>query len=171
MFRSNDTSPWIQVDLGKLSLISGLVTQGDTINRKFVKTYTVYTSIDGKTFVPYSDIPGAGIPKVFSANKDGDTPIRNLFNRNITAQYIRVYPQSTSAAGTAIRLNILGCNPSSPVQPTPSGTQTPGKKIISSEGLGLHHIIKNCNFFIMKTALVMYVFFQSVMSRWVYPMD
>lgn len=125
-FRSNDTSPWIQVDLGKLSLISGLVTQGDTINRKFVKTYTVYTSIDGKTFVPYSDIPGAGIPKVFSANKDGDTPIRNLFNRNMTAQYVRIYPQSTSAAGTAIRLNILGCNPSTPVQPTPSGTQTPG---------------------------------------------
>lgn len=125
-FRSNDTSPWIQVDLGKLSLISGLVTQGDTINRKFVKTYTVYTSIDGKTFIPYSDIPGAGIPKVFSANKDGDTPIRNLFNRNMTAQYVRIYPQSTSAAGTAIRLNILGCNPSTPVQPTPSGTQTPG---------------------------------------------
>ena len=44
-----DPEPWLQVDLGKLSLVSAIATQGRRFTL-FVKTYKILYSIDGKSW-------------------------------------------------------------------------------------------------------------------------
>ncbi|KAK3108253.1 hypothetical protein FSP39_004202 [Pinctada imbricata] len=122
-----DSKPWIQVDFNKPTLLSGVVIQGEVETNRYVTSYTVSTSVDGKTFTPYMSMPGSNVTKVFKGNADNKTPVRNLFNRNITAQVIRIYPSTSSPEGSAIRFNILGCFPATPavVTPAPGGTDIP----------------------------------------------
>ncbi|XP_033761396.1 mucin-5AC-like [Pecten maximus] len=116
---TTDSTPWIQVDFKKPKLLSGVITMGGHLIQQWVKDYKVATSLDGKVFTPYSDTPGAAVAKVFSGNTDSMTPVRHLFNRNITTQFIRIYPLHFQGAIPALRLNILGCTPDAPVLPTP----------------------------------------------------
>ncbi|KAK3611483.1 hypothetical protein CHS0354_039095 [Potamilus streckersoni] len=128
--RTDDKKPWIEVNFGSPKLLSGVISQGEFGSNRWVTQYYVSFSFDGHSFTPYSDTPGDNSPKIFGGNKDESTPVRYLFNRNITAQYIRIYPVSWTGSSAALRMNILGCNPSKANVPTaappsiPSNTPT-----------------------------------------------
>lgn len=117
--RPDDGAPWIQVDFKKYKLLSGVITMGSSELNQWVTKYKVYSSIDGKSFRPYSDTVGSNVPKLFSGNTDAENPERHLFNRNITARYIRIYPTVFKGTVPAMRINILGCSPDAPYHPTP----------------------------------------------------
>ncbi|WAR09825.1 MFGM-like protein [Mya arenaria] len=124
----NDSSPWIQVNFENTKLLSGILTQGENGGQRWVTKYTVDFSMDGKTFYPYTLLLGDSKPVVFSGNNDSNSLVRQLFNRNVTAQYIRIHPQEWHGNSAAIRFNIIGCNPDSPQTPTvttPSPSVTP----------------------------------------------
>ncbi|WAR09835.1 CRAM-like protein [Mya arenaria] len=124
----NDSSPWIQVNFEKPKLLSGILTQGENGGQRWVTKYTVDFSMDGKTFYPYTLILGGSKSVVFSGNNDSNSLVRQLFNRNVTAQYIRIHPKEWHGNAAAIRFNIIGCNPDSPQTPivtTPSPSVTP----------------------------------------------
>jgi hypothetical protein len=72
-------------------------------------------------------VPGDIVAEVFTANTDQSTPVRNLFNRDVVARYVRLYPMSTTAhAGYGLRLELLGCKPDAPVYiPPESSGNTP----------------------------------------------
>ncbi|WAR14241.1 HMCT-like protein [Mya arenaria] len=114
----NDSSPWIQVNFEKPKLLSGILTQGENGGQRWVTKYTVDFSMDGKTFYPYTLLLGDPKPVVFSGNNDSNSLVRQLFNRNVTAQYIRIHPKEWHGNAAAIRFNIIGCNPDSPQTPT-----------------------------------------------------
>ncbi|KAL3831915.1 hypothetical protein ACJMK2_023609 [Sinanodonta woodiana] len=116
--RTDDKKPWIEVNFGSPKLLSGVITQGEFGGNRWVTQYYVSFSFDGHSFTPYSDTPGDNNPKIFGGNKDESTPVRYLFNRNITAQFIRIYPVSWTGSSAALRMNILGCNPSKANVPT-----------------------------------------------------
>lgn len=106
--------------------MSGVVTQGDGKSQNWVKTYQIYTSIDGINFIPYSDRTGDKTAKTFNGNKDNVTPVRHLFNRNITAQFIRLYPTESYTDTPALRWNVIGCTPDTPrPKVPPQGIPTP----------------------------------------------
>jgi hypothetical protein len=65
--------------------IQTVVTQGAGKSQNWVKAYQIFTSLDGINFRPYSDKPGDTTPKTYTGNNDNVTPVRHLFNRNITA--------------------------------------------------------------------------------------
>lgn len=90
MFRNDDTSPYIQVNFQEPKFLSGVVTQGEGTEERWVTEYKVYTSMDGVDFVPYSAKQDGAT--IFKANTDSNTPVTNLFVQNILAQYIRIYP-------------------------------------------------------------------------------
>ncbi|XP_041367296.1 uncharacterized protein LOC121381939 [Gigantopelta aegis] len=115
---------WIQVDLLKPKLISGVITQGSPVGPRWVTQYTVFTSLDGKTFTPYTGLPGQTLPKQFVANADQNSPHRELFNREIVARFVRILPVSWAPAGIALRFNVLGCRPDNP-KPIPQPTAVP----------------------------------------------
>ena len=104
--------------------ITGVMIQGHGSRPQWTKTFTVFTSTDGKTFTPYSDKKGDSNPKIFPGNKNNTQSETYLFNRKIVAQYVRIYPKQYTGA-PAIRFNLLGCNPSAAVT-TPAPTLPPG---------------------------------------------
>lgn len=65
-------------------------------------------------------VPGDSTPEVFTGNQDQNTPVRNLFNRDVITQYVRLYPVTPSPQGYALRLDLLGCKPDTPIYVPPN---------------------------------------------------
>uniref|UniRef100_A0A8C4NGL3 EGF like repeats and discoidin domains 3 n=1 Tax=Eptatretus burgeri TaxID=7764 RepID=A0A8C4NGL3_EPTBU len=104
-----DYMPWIQVNLGRKMRLSGIVTQGAKHfgRHQYVHTFTLAHSNNGKEWTFYND-SSTGQDKVFLANKDNNSPQRNLLQPAIKASYIRVFPQ-TCRKRCSLRLELLGC--------------------------------------------------------------
>jgi hypothetical protein len=52
--RPNDLNQWLQVDFKRQTVLVGISTQGrEDAGSQWVKTYTLYYSINGVTFFPY----------------------------------------------------------------------------------------------------------------------
>ena len=120
---STDQTPYIEVNFVEPKLVTGVVTRGDGQTENWVRTFTVSTSIDGTNFSPYSD-GGIPEPKVFSGNEDKVTAVSNFFNRQVIAQYVRIYPKS-SQGETSLQFNVLGCNPAQKPETTTPPSITP----------------------------------------------
>ena len=52
---TNDSSPYLQIDLQTLHIICAVSTQGNSQADDWVKTYTLQSSRDGKTWTNYDD--------------------------------------------------------------------------------------------------------------------
>eukprot|EP00058_Branchiostoma_floridae_P017131 XP_002602619.1 hypothetical protein BRAFLDRAFT_81901 [Branchiostoma floridae] len=103
-----DSQPWLQVDLLRPTLVTGVVTQGRT--GTWVETYKIgYSDVkDDGSFVMYKNPDGSD--KVFEANlNDGDS-MRNDVSPPILARYIRVLPHTWSPLGIKLRLELLTCD-------------------------------------------------------------
>lgn len=101
VFRNTDTAPYIQVNFRELKYLSGVVTQGEGREEKWVTEYQVYYSVDGVDFYPYSNKQD-GTAKTFTANTDTNTKVTNYFGNNVYAQYIRIVPVNNHN-GVALR--------------------------------------------------------------------
>ncbi|KAI8516201.1 hypothetical protein Bbelb_070140, partial [Branchiostoma belcheri] len=134
----DDVNPYIQVDLGELVQVTGFITQGrpEYTPEQYVTEYTVYYSIDGINFIPYTD--ETNTPVVFNANTDTTTPVTNLvsISRPILAQYVQIHPQSYNEY-PSMQLEILGCRVNEPtttqLYTTTTGTQ-PVSTVVVTEG-------------------------------------
>ncbi|KAM9311100.1 lactadherin isoform 2-T2 [Gastrophryne carolinensis] len=106
----NTQSEWLQVDLGFVKKITGIVTQGakDFGNIQYVESFKVAYSNDGSTWNIYQD-KRAKQDKVFLGNNDNYSHKRNLFNPPISARFVRVLPQSWHERIT-LRMELLGCD-------------------------------------------------------------
>ena len=113
VFSSNDSKPWIEVNFLEPKTISGIVTTGAGNKPEWVTSYQVYTSFDGVDFQPYTETPGSTVPMTFPGNTDQTGTVKNLFNRNIYGQFVRIYPQ-TFHGSHSMNFEVLGCNPSEP---------------------------------------------------------
>ena len=58
---ANDSKPHLQIELEMLYIICAVSTQGNSQGEQWVKTYTLQSSKDGKTWTGYQE---AGIVKV-----------------------------------------------------------------------------------------------------------
>lgn len=123
---SSDNNQWIQVNFQVPKLLTGIITEGSPDEERWVEKYEIYTSIDGKNFQPYTLYSSEKTPAVFLGNKDRNTPVRNLFNRQIIATTIRLVPVKSSAVGTGLRFDVLGCEPDRPPQRIPTPAPTTG---------------------------------------------
>ena len=59
----NLVNQWLQVDLGRYSIVTGIATQGRNAYPQWVTLYELQCSEDGVTFVYYK-APGQSSPKV-----------------------------------------------------------------------------------------------------------
>ncbi|KXJ16438.1 Contactin-associated protein-like 5 [Exaiptasia diaphana] len=78
--KRNRAGEWLQVDLGKISTIKGVATQGRYDYNQWVKTYTLQYSNNGKTFKKYQG------GKVFKGNSDRHTVVKHNLNPPIYAR-------------------------------------------------------------------------------------
>ncbi|XP_065110233.1 neuropilin-2a isoform X1 [Paramisgurnus dabryanus] len=134
---------WLQVDLGTPKTVRGVITQGArsveggtaSENRAFVRKYRIAYSLNTKDWNFVMDSK-TSMPKVFEGNTHYDTPELRRFEE-LTAQFIRIYPERWSPAGIGMRMEVLGCNlpetstpvmeTSKPTRPSPVETSTTQK--------------------------------------------
>ena len=77
---------WMQIDLGSIKKVKGVVTQGRYNSDQWVTTFKLRYSIDGSQYI---DIDGG---RLFTGNEDRNTKVTNILNSIIYARYIRFYP-------------------------------------------------------------------------------
>ncbi|XP_040297314.1 neuropilin-2 isoform X1 [Bufo bufo] len=105
---------WLQVDLGTLKTVKGIIIQGarggdtSTENRAFVRKFKVAYSLNGNDW-EYIQDSKTEQAKLFEGNMHYDTPEVRRFDP-VAAQFVRVYPERWSPAGMGMRMEILGCD-------------------------------------------------------------
>ncbi|KAF7251115.1 Coagulation factor V [Varanus komodoensis] len=101
--------PWIQVDLQKQVLITGIQTQGAKQLMRFLytKEYFVSYSKDGTKWITFKG-NYTGAYKPFAGNSDAHGIKENQIDPPIAARYIRVYPTKFFNRAT-LRMELLGC--------------------------------------------------------------
>ncbi|XP_028417633.1 uncharacterized protein LOC114542082, partial [Dendronephthya gigantea] len=103
--RQNDRNQWMQVDLGREEVVTGIATQGRNNYNQWVKTYSVSYSLDGRIFYAYES---GGVGKIFIGNTDRNTIIKNVLSPAITARYVRIHPV-TWQRHISMRMELYGC--------------------------------------------------------------
>ena len=85
--KTNAVDQWMQIDLGALKPVTGVVTQGRTDADQWVTGYTISTSTDGSTWTPVNSA------QKFSGNTDRNTKVEHVFS-SVSALYVRFNVQS-----------------------------------------------------------------------------
>ncbi|XP_028398876.1 lactadherin-like [Dendronephthya gigantea] len=101
---------WIQVDLGKKEVVTGISTQGGRYYQNYyrycrVKSYSLKHSLNGTMFESYKD---GGVVKISVGNNDYRTIVKNVLSPPITARYIRIHPVSWDR-NICMRIELYGC--------------------------------------------------------------
>uniref|UniRef100_A0A8C4QNG2 Uncharacterized protein n=1 Tax=Eptatretus burgeri TaxID=7764 RepID=A0A8C4QNG2_EPTBU len=100
---------WIQVDLGDIRRVGGLLLQGvqgeakftngkKTRDPLFVQEFHLKYSKDGETWLA-----------VFEGSQDADIPVLRTFPHQ-DLRWLRLYPRTWSSFGAGLRLDLLGCS-------------------------------------------------------------
>ncbi|XP_063811714.1 coagulation factor V isoform X2 [Pseudophryne corroboree] len=101
--------PWIQVDLQKPFLISGIKTQGANkyFSQYYITEFFILYSKDRRKWTAFKGNSTA-LHKLFTANSDSSSIKENQLDPPIAARYIRVYPTKYYNK-PALRMELLGC--------------------------------------------------------------
>eukprot|EP00058_Branchiostoma_floridae_P006901 XP_002592389.1 hypothetical protein BRAFLDRAFT_67254 [Branchiostoma floridae] len=98
---------WLQVDLGEVKNVSGIIIQGQLTNDQWVTSYKLRYSTDRLSWTTYANSDGSEM--VFPGNVDRNTPVTNLLDNPVDARYVRLVVQSWTRH-IAMRVEIVGCN-------------------------------------------------------------
>ncbi|XP_046845530.1 uncharacterized protein LOC124439350 [Xenia sp. Carnegie-2017] len=109
--RKNDANPYLEIDLGHLTTIQQVATQGNPQSavknerhKCWVTKFTLAFSENGKNWWNCKE---CGDVKVFEGNTDLDSVVLNSLNRPIKARFIRFNPKQWHK-GIAMRVEIFG---------------------------------------------------------------
>ncbi|XP_072016973.1 lactadherin-like [Amphiura filiformis] len=115
----NDANQWIQVDLGVLHSVTGVLTQGRAYNvddrfsgggsccPHWVTNFKVQYSSDGMGWrLVQSTISQSAM--IFVGNTDQTTVVTNLFPTLVEASFIRILPTKWNEH-ISLRFEVLGC--------------------------------------------------------------
>ncbi|XP_015759655.1 PREDICTED: uncharacterized protein LOC107338918 [Acropora digitifera] len=88
---SSDKYPYLEIDLQILHIICAVSTQGNHQGDQWVKTFTLQSSTDGRTWTNYTEDNQVSI-KIFSGNYDRKTIVKHILYLGIVARYLRFIP-------------------------------------------------------------------------------
>jgi len=97
---------WLQIDLGEITAVTKVATQGRYSSEDRVKTYKLSYSVDGIHWTWYKQ---RAVDKIFAGNTDRNTVIIHSLKPHIEARYIRFYPQTHNHNGRCMRAELYGC--------------------------------------------------------------
>ncbi|XP_033638385.1 uncharacterized protein LOC117299078, partial [Asterias rubens] len=103
---ASDTNQWLQIDMGIVSIFSGVKTQGVGDVEAWIETYYVEYSNDSTTWIRIQDADGND--ELFTGNVDQDSVSFGYFDE-VYARYIRFLPQSWHSL-IGLRAEIVGCS-------------------------------------------------------------
>ncbi|XP_055015372.1 coagulation factor VIII isoform X2 [Boleophthalmus pectinirostris] len=108
--KNNNPHEWLQVDLGKVRRIAGVVTQGaySLLTQMMVTEFSVSVSQDGHSWSSVLE-EGSQRDKIFSRNNDPDDEALTVFDYPLFGRYLRIHPLGW-INDIALRLEVLGCD-------------------------------------------------------------
>lgn len=105
---------WLEVDLGKPRLVTGVATQGRHANGQGVEYTPAYTLSywrPGMTsFTYYTAHPSLANKTLLVGNSDTYTEVKNRLARPLLASKMRLHPFSAHPRVVCLRLELYGCN-------------------------------------------------------------
>uniref|UniRef100_A0A8C9ZM73 Coagulation factor VIII-like n=1 Tax=Sander lucioperca TaxID=283035 RepID=A0A8C9ZM73_SANLU len=110
--RNNNPHEWLQVDLGRVKRITGVLTQGarSLLTQMMVTEFSVSISHDGHS---WSSVLEESSQKekvrIFTGNSDSDDEALNVFDPPLFGRYLRIHPRGW-INDIALRLEVLGCD-------------------------------------------------------------
>ncbi|XP_035696734.1 uncharacterized protein LOC118430131 [Branchiostoma floridae] len=107
-----DGNQWLQVDLGRMRTIAGVITQGRNGVAQWVTSYKLQHGVYENHLTTIVDLSN-GLDKIFPANDDSGTKVTNVLDEMITTRYVRFRPL-TWHGWIAMRVEILGCRDETP---------------------------------------------------------
>ncbi|XP_031570800.1 mucin-2-like [Actinia tenebrosa] len=107
---TNDSDPYLQVDLGSVYRVTKIATQGNPVLNDWVKHYRVLYSTNG---INWLKIKSNGKEMIFDGNSDRQTAVTNKFPEPINAQYVRINALRWNRLA-CLRIELYGCNTTAP---------------------------------------------------------
>jgi hypothetical protein len=98
----NNVNQWLQVDLGKVTRVTHIATQGRSDIIEWVKSYSLQYSLNGKRFVDYKG------GKIFTGNTNQNSIVKHALKPAIIARYIRVRIKTWNRH-ICMRMELYGC--------------------------------------------------------------
>ncbi|XP_077980715.1 kielin/chordin-like protein [Glandiceps talaboti] len=105
---SDDTEPWITVDLGKQTRVVGIGTQGRSNAEEWVMEYEMHYSDSGDWFIDYRN-DGATEALRFTGNVDKTNEVRQMLPSEILTRYVRILPKRWNG-NPCMRFELYGCD-------------------------------------------------------------
>ncbi|KAE8285865.1 Coagulation factor VIII Procoagulant component Precursor [Larimichthys crocea] len=108
--KNNNPHEWLQVDLGKIKRITGVVTQGarSLFTQMMVTEFSVTVSHDGQSWNSVLE-EDTQREKIFTGNNDSEVEAFNIFDPPLFGRYLRIHPRGW-INDIALRLEVLGCD-------------------------------------------------------------
>nr|XP_057918781.1 coagulation factor VIII isoform X2 [Doryrhamphus excisus] len=108
--KNNSPQEWIQVDLGTVKRITGVVTQGarSLLTKMMVTEFAVSVSYDEASWRDVLEEDSQS-EKIFTGNNEPDEEALTLFEAALFGRYLRIYPRRW-VNDIALRLEVLGCD-------------------------------------------------------------
>lgn len=106
----NNPHEWLQVDLGSVKRITGVVMQGakSLLTPMMVTEFSVTVSHNGHSWNSVLEERSHG-EKIFPGNSDPDEEALNVFDPPLFGRYLRIHPRGW-INDIALRLEVLGCD-------------------------------------------------------------
>uniref|UniRef100_A0A8C5GV05 Coagulation factor VIII-like n=1 Tax=Gouania willdenowi TaxID=441366 RepID=A0A8C5GV05_GOUWI len=111
--KNNNPHEWLQVDLGKVRRITGVITQGakSLMTKMMVTEFSVTLSDDGHVWSSVLET-SSHREKIFTGNTnpdEEDEEALSVFDPPLFGRYIRIHPRGW-INDIALRLEVLGCD-------------------------------------------------------------
>lgn len=108
--KNNNPHEWLQVDLGKIWRITGVVIQGaySLLKQMMVTEFSVTVSQDGQSWKSVLE-EGSQKEKIFTGNSDPNEEALTVFDYPLFGRYFRIHPRGW-INDIALRLEVLGCD-------------------------------------------------------------
>lgn len=100
----NSDGEWVQVDLGKVTEVGGIATQGSASGSYYLTTFDLIYSLDGSVWHSYMM---RGAAKTFRGNTDAHSVREHVFSAPFQARFVRVVARSFPG-WPALRFELYG---------------------------------------------------------------
>ncbi|XP_022107210.1 uncharacterized protein LOC110988203 [Acanthaster planci] len=105
----DDLDPWLEVDFGERTLITGLLVQGGGREHSWVKSFTIRFGNDLTVFWAYEEYKRLDRQAIVVKANGEPGCIKPIYlTPPIKARYLEINP-TESYGGVALRLEVLGC--------------------------------------------------------------
>ncbi|CAH3022885.1 unnamed protein product [Porites evermanni] len=109
--RYNNVAQWLHIDLGEVSKVVAVATQGRYDANQWVKKYKISYSVYGRLLLErlIAIVMNCLFFQMFPGNSDRNTVVYNRLYPSFKSRFVRIYPKQWHGH-ISMRVELYGCN-------------------------------------------------------------